>query len=121
MLRASSEQSGKELDFKAITGGTAAGDTGIEYGDLMIDFADAVLGNDNERLIEARQSIHRTLGPDAVVDSAAVAGLFNAIDRIADATGAPLEPDKAEMSATLRAEIGIDKFAIIKEELEINN
>ena len=32
-------------------------------------------------------------------------------NRVADSTGAPLEADKEEMSAALRAEIGIDVFA----------
>ena len=54
----------------------------------------------------------------AVVDSAGVAGLFNAIDRIADATGAPLEKDKAEMTAELREAIGINEFAATKKVLE---
>ena len=84
----------------------------------MIEFAEAVLGDDEARLQAARQAIHDALGPDAVVDSAGVAGLFNAIDRVADATGAPLEADKAEMSAALRAEIGIDAFAANKLALE---
>ena len=58
------------------------------------------------------------LSGSAVVDAAGVAGLFNAIDRVADSTGAPLEADKEEMSAALRAEIGIDVFAANKKALE---
>lgn len=84
----------------------------------MIEFAEAVLGNDDTRLAAARKAILDTLGADAVVDSAGVAGLFNGIDRIADATGAPLEADKAEMTAALREEIGIDAFAAQKEALD---
>jgi hypothetical protein len=84
----------------------------------MIEFAEAVLGRDDARLRAARQAIHDALGADAVVDSAGVAGLFNAIDRIADSTGAPLEADKAEMTAGLREEIGIDAFAAQKEALD---
>lgn len=84
----------------------------------MIEFAEAILGDDDDRLQVARRAIHDTLGADAVVDSAGVAGLFNAIDRIADSTGAPLEADKAEMTAALREEIGIDAFAAQKEALD---
>lgn len=84
----------------------------------MIEFAEAFLGDDDARLQAARKAIHDTLGADAVVDSAGVAGLFNAIDRIADSTGAPLEADKAEMTAGLREEIGIDAFAAQKEALD---
>lgn len=84
----------------------------------MIEFAEAVLGDDTARLDAARKAILDVLGSDAVVDSAGVAGLFNAIDRIADSTGAPLEADKAEMTEALRAEIGIDAFAAQKEALD---
>lgn len=84
----------------------------------MIEFAEAVLGDDNARLDRGRTAIAETLGADAVVDSAGVAGLFNAIDRIADSTGAPLEADKAAATEALRAEIGIDAFAATKAELE---
>ena len=44
--------------------------------------------------------------------------LRSAIDRIADSTGAPLEADKAEMTAELRSAIGIDAFAAQKEALD---
>ncbi len=84
----------------------------------MIEFAEAVLGTDDARLVAARAAILDTMGPEAVVDSAAVAGLFNAIDRIADSTGAPLEADKAEMTAGLREAIGIDAFAAQKDALD---
>lgn len=87
----------------------------------MIEFAEAVLGDDDARLEAARQAILDRLGADAVVDSAGVAALFNAIDRIADSTGAPLEADKAEMTADLRKEIGIDAFAAQKEALDSNS
>ena len=86
----------------------------------MIEFAEAVLSDNNSRLQAARQAIYDVLGADAVVDSAGVAGLFNAIDRIADATGAPLEADKAEMTVELRADIGIDAFAAQKEALDLD-
>ena len=54
----------------------------------------------------------------ALVDAVAVAALFNGIDRIADATGAPLETVKAEATEDLRAEIGINSFGEIKQALD---
>ena len=84
----------------------------------MIEFAEAILSDDKGRLDAAREAILTSMGSDAVVDSAGVAGLFNAIDRIADATGAPLEKDKEEMTAEMREAIGINKFAATKKELE---
>ena len=46
----------------------------------------------------------------AVTDSAGVVALFNAIDRVADATGTSLEDAKAEATADFRAPLGIDAF-----------
>ena len=84
----------------------------------MIEFAEAILSDDKGRLDAAREAILTSMGSDAVVDSAGVAGLFNAIDRIADATGAPLEKDKEEMTAEMREAIGINEFAAKKKALE---
>ena len=84
----------------------------------MIEFAEAILSDDKGRLDAAREAILTSMGSDAVVDSAGVAGLFNAIDRIADATGAPLEKDKEEMTAEMREAIGINEFAATKRALE---
>ena len=84
----------------------------------MIEFAGAILSDDKGRLDAAREAILTSMGSDAVVDSAGVAGLFNAIDRIADATGAPLEKDKEEMTAEMREAIGINEFAATKKALE---
>jgi hypothetical protein len=58
------------------------------------------------------------MGAAALVDAAAVAGLFNAIDRVADATGTPLEDAKAVDTASLREAIGIDLFDALRACLE---
>jgi hypothetical protein len=41
-----------------------------------------------------------------------VVGLFNAIDRVADATGIPLEEEKAAASVDFRAALGLDRFSV---------
>ena len=46
------------------------------------------------------------------MDADAVVGLFNAIDRVADATGFPFEAEKAQASADFRAGLGLDRFAV---------
>lgn len=55
------------------------------------------------------------MGGAALSDAAAVAALFNAIDRVADATGIPLEADKAAMTEGMRAQLGIDAFGKVPE------
>jgi len=41
--------------------------------------------------------------------------LFNAIDRVADSTGIPLEDEKAAATDSWRGAIGIDDFAAAAE------
>jgi hypothetical protein len=101
-----------------VTQGAAAGESGIPHGALVIEFAEALLAGDPARLERARSAIVQAMGPAALVDCAAVAGLFNAIDRVADATGAPLEDDKAADTASLRTEIGIDAFDAARARLD---
>ena len=86
-------------------------DGGIENGARLILFTTAVLGDDAGELKAAREDIAAVMGGAALTDTAAVAALFNAIDRVADATGIPLEDVKAEATADFRADIGIDAFA----------
>ena len=108
-LRASSEKTGETYALESVLG-TMAGDGGIAHGRLLVDFAEAVLGQDEAALDRARAALIEAAGAEAFVDAAAVAALFNAIDRVADATGTPLEAVKAEASAEFRAELGIDDF-----------
>jgi hypothetical protein len=118
LLRASSRHSGQDYDFRAVTQGAAASACGIPQADRIIEFAEAVLSGDAARLGRARAAILDAMGPAALVDAAGVAGLFNAIDRVADATGAPLEPDKAADTASLRDAIGIDAFDAARARLD---
>lgn len=118
MLRASTDETGEELDYAAVTGGTAAGETGVAHGGLLIEFGEAVLTDDTARLDAARDAILETMGPDALVDSAAVAAMFNALDRVADSTGAPVEDWKQAETASIVSAIGIDAFAANKAALD---
>ena len=76
-----------------------------------MSFADAVLGNDDKRLAEIQSEIRRKLGDAALCDAAGIAATFNAIDRVADATGIPIEDVKADSTADFRAALGINAFA----------
>ena len=92
----------------------SARDTGIPESALLIEFSEAIIVGDDARLAKARAKVARTLGAAALVDAAAVAALFNGIDRVADSTGIPLEDEKAVSTAEIRAKIGIDEFAMAK-------
>ena len=83
----------------------------MPHGALLIAFAEAVLGDDDARLSQARPNFRERLGDAALVDAAAVVAFFNAIDRVADATGIPLDPERVPQTADFRIALGIDTFA----------
>jgi len=111
LLRASGLTQNKDYNPNAVTG-TAQGDAGVPHGRLLVEFAEAVLGEDDAALSYARAELMMALDPAGLVDAAGVVGLFNAIDRVADATGIPLETEKAEASADFRASLGLDRFSV---------
>ena len=111
LLRASGPTHDRAYDLGAVTG-VADGDGGVPHGKVLTVFAEAVLNDDGIALTRARGAVQKTLGAAGLVDAAGVVGLFNAIDRVADATGIPLEPDKATASADFRAALDLDRFAV---------
>jgi hypothetical protein len=109
LLRESSKAKGENYDLALLTGGK--GDGNVPHGALLVSFAEAVLGTDDARLSAVRSEIRAKLGHAALVDAAAIAATFNAIDRVADATGIPIEDAKAAATADFRAALGINAFA----------
>jgi hypothetical protein len=109
LLRESSKAKGENYDLALLTG--AKGDGNVPHGALLVAFAEAVLGDDDERLAAVRTEIRAKLGDAALVDAAAIAATFNAIDRVADSTGIPIEDAKAAATADFRAVLGINAFA----------
>ena len=91
--------------------GAARAGGGIPHGQLLVEFAEAVLADSDEQLLRARSALRGSLGDAALVDAAAVVGFFNAIDRVADATGIPLDPERPPQTADFRAALGLDAFA----------
>jgi hypothetical protein len=121
MLRASSEHTGDTFDLAAVTGAPTANDTGIPCGDLLIALAEAALDDDANALRRAREAIFGALGEAALIDAAGIIGQFSALDRVANATGIPLEDEKAEKTADFRAVIGIDAYAETKAGFDAEN
>ena len=111
LLRASGVTHNRTYDLNAVTG-AAQDDGGVPHGRLLVEFAEAVLGVDEEALARARAALHSAIGSPGLADAAGVVGLFNAIDRVADATGIPLEAEKLEASADFRAALGVDRFDV---------
>ncbi len=110
MLRESAKATNTQVDLKAITDDDA-GDGNIPKGAILTAFDEDVLGDDETRLDDARRRVREAVGDAGFVDAAAVIANYSALDRVADATGIPLEAAKEANTVELRAELGIDDFA----------
>lgn len=117
MLRASSDHNGDDIDLNILTSGEPD-NAGIQHSDLLIAFAESVIADDPAAMTAAREAVLQAMGDAALVDAAGIIGMFNGLDRVADATGAQLEDWKAAETADMRAAIGIDSFAAAKASIE---
>jgi alkylhydroperoxidase family enzyme len=105
----SGQQQGSEVDLSAVNG-RIDGDVGVHHAAELLAFVEAVLGADDAELVRAREQLRALLGPEAFVDACAVIGAFSVVDRIADATGIPLDAGMLGMSAEVRAELDLERF-----------
>jgi alkylhydroperoxidase family enzyme len=110
LLRASGETAGSAVELAAVNGGLA-NDGGVAHGARLVAFTEAVMRGDDAAVARERAALRAVLTPEQLVDVAAVIGSFNVVDRVADATGIPLDAMLDAGSADLRAMLGLDRFA----------
>lgn len=106
----SGEIEGTRYDLHALTDPGAAERAGVRHARELLALAEAIVEGGADELAAACEAALAALGPEAFVAAAAVAANFERMDRIADATGIPLDAPLAAMSAPLRAELGLDAF-----------
>ena len=107
LLRGSSPTS--EIDLHAAV--HANTENGVPHGALLNTFVEAVLGTDETQLDTARNAVVAALGPAALVDAAAIVATFMQMDRIADATGIPLDDFVVDATNDFREDLGLHNFA----------
>ena len=99
---------GTAVDVAAVNG-TSETDAGVEHGADLLAFTEAIMRGEPATL--ERERLRQVLSPAAFVDAVALIGAFNVVDRIADATGIPLDPAIEAMSKDVRDELGLARFA----------
>ena len=87
---------------------TAEGDGGVEYGEAIVAFVDATMKADPVAIAEARERLSQAIGDRGVVDTAAVAAMFQLNTRAADAAGVPIEEPTRENRSALGEHLGFD-------------
>lgn len=109
LLRVSGETTGTSVDLTAINGEVGT-EPGIEHAAELVAFTEAVMGTGDEELDRARTALRSVLGDEAFVDTCAVIAAFNVVDRIADATGIPLDDPFVGITAEMRAQLDLARF-----------
>jgi hypothetical protein len=105
-LRVSGKRAGVDADIAVITDERAS-DGGVAHGKLLIELVDAVLDARADPA-PARDRLVAAAGPGLVVEAAATLGMFHLNDRVADATGAPLDEFMLELRRRIGDELGLD-------------
>ena len=101
---------GNTVDACAVVDPRTAEGSGVAHADTLLAFADAMVGDDDAVLADARAAVIEQLGPEQLVDAAAVASNFERMVRIADATGIPLDAPLDMMSQDLRDQLDLNRF-----------
>ena len=90
--------------------GGGASSASVPAGIELTALVDAALGSDAEVLASARRAAWAAVGGAGLIDAAAAIASFNAVVKIADGTGIPLEDWKHERTRDIRAALGIDSY-----------
>jgi hypothetical protein len=98
-----------------LTNHEAVASSGVEHGNLLIAFADAMVGDADTALTHARHAVIEVLSPAAMVDAAGVASNFERMVRIADSTGIQLDERMAALSQEVRDALQLERFTVYKE------
>jgi hypothetical protein len=108
LLRASGAYRNEVYDPLAVM--TTERASGVACGDVLVELVDAVMEPDEARRTAARAAVVEALGPQALIDAAAVIAMFHQADRVADGAGIPLDEPLALMTRDLRSELGVERF-----------
>ena len=109
-LRASAEMSHEEVNLEALQDQSQTAESGVRDADVLFDFAGAVVARSEKEMELARDALLERMGPEALVDSAAVAANFQRMVRIADSTGIPLDAPVQLLTHDIRDELGLSAF-----------
>ena len=103
------------MNLAALIDHEAAATSGVEHGNLLIAFAEAMVGEDDGTLTHVRHAVIEGMNPAALVDAAGVASNFERMVRIADSTGIQLDERMAVLSQEVRDTLQLERFTVYKE------
>lgn len=99
-----------QVDLRAING-TDGSDAGVEHGAALVAFVEAAMRKDTAGVERERRRLAALLAPGQFVETAAIIATFEISDRVANATGIPIDEMVDAMSRDFREELKLDEFA----------
>ena len=73
----------------------------------MVGLVDSMVGGDISARRQARATVLEELGPESLVDAAAVFGNFEMMNRVAEGTGISVPPQALEREAEMMETLGL--------------
>jgi hypothetical protein len=110
MLSLSADITESDVNLQMVNGDQSAAAGDVEHAAALMKFAEAIASRDEEALAIARAALLEEAGAEVLVDAAAVAGNFQRMVRIADATGIPLDEISAAMSYGIAKDLDLGRF-----------
>jgi hypothetical protein len=108
MLRESALAYDYDIDLRAIADPSIP--LGVPGGNTLLQFVDAIAGTSTVSPSDARRTVIDDLGPEALVDAAAVFGNFAMMNRIAEGTGIPLAKQAEIREQDVIATLGLERL-----------
>ncbi len=109
LLRESSTSENGAAQVTAVTSEDGLG-SGVPHGDILTQLVNATLGDNLSELERARQAVVDELGIDGLIDAAGIIATFTMQNRVADATGLPLDAPMELGSRGFREDLGVNQF-----------
>lgn len=110
MLSLSADANSTDIDLKMINGDASASMENLEFAQELMEFAAAIASRDEGNLLKARTTLLDAAGWEVVVEAAAVAGNFQRMVRIADATGIPIDAARLPLMNKAAEELDLRRF-----------
>jgi hypothetical protein len=107
LLSLSSQLTGYKTDIDQAVGIGSEDDAGVPYGKELRRFVLSLHDRNWSSLEEARNTLIGVMGVDALVDAAGVVAQFEAVNRVADATGTKIDD---MIGQAMKAGIGPSKL-----------
>lgn len=85
-------------------------DGGVNHGALLARLCDAVAAKDKTLMVDIRAEMLDQMSAEQLVDAVGVSAMFHMMNRVANATGTPLDPIMAKAGPAIADAIGASGF-----------